>query len=171
LFNKVTTDEVLARALHRYALLVLKDRDGSDLETLAVFDPANRAVIGEVYGDKPTTVSYTHELLVNMSEHEPWSLIAVHNHPYSTFPSPMDYETQWKTRAAYGLVFAHNGSVYKYHVGATKIRAEMIEAAVVKYLRRGYDYQTAYERALFDLYHVGVGIEVFHVTGREDLFI
>ena len=43
-------------------------------------------------------------------------LIAIHNHPDSFAPSFADIATAYKRKYKYGVVVAHNGTIFKYSI-------------------------------------------------------
>lgn len=71
---------------------------------------------------------------------EPYTIIAVHNHPGSSVPSLADLLVCGKRKYKYGIVVCHNGKIYKYAVDKDKFNPAIANAALDKLEIGGYNH-------------------------------
>lgn len=92
---------------------MLEHHDGDKYEDLYFLDTSNNdyryqdKYYAEIQKVEPTK-AMRKLLLDNVN------IIGIHNHPNSTIPSLDDFHVCEERNYKYGLVFCHNGSIYKY---------------------------------------------------------
>ena len=76
-------------------------------------------------------------------------VMIVHNHPEGSPPSIEDINAIFDIPNVEGLVAGHNGTLYRYTAPQKSIDKIDFYVAINKY--KEYTYNTAFEKALFDL--------------------
>ena len=69
---------------------------------------------------------------------EPYSIIAIHNHPGSSAPSLPDIMACKDRKYKYGLVACHDGKIYKYAVDESKFNKVIAHYALERLAKSGY---------------------------------
>lgn len=102
------------RTMYQESRDMLNHRTGTKFEDLSF--------IGSNTGDFITRTDFNEESKVEPSkrmykmlrESEPYSIIAIHNHPKSATPSIDDIGCAYERKYKYGVIACHNGSLYRY---------------------------------------------------------
>lgn len=155
-FTDITGENKISRSLWENALDMLDHRSGTKYEDLAFVDSkTGDAKINKNY-DKENTASPSKSMKKMLTEAEPYSVIAIHNHPGSSAPSYSDLVVCKNRKYKYGLVVCHDGTIYKYSVDDKKFNKPMAISAVDLLLKNGYTKEV--KKRLKD---AGVSLEVW----------
>ena len=155
-FSDITGEKKVSRSLWENALDMLDHRSGTKYEDLAFVDSkTGDAKINKNY-DKENTASPSKSMKKILTEAEPYSVIAIHNHPGSSAPSYSDLVVCKNRKYKYGLVVCHDGTIYKYSVDDKKFNKPMAISAVDLLLKNGYTKEV--KKRLKD---AGVSLEVW----------
>ena len=155
-FTDITGENKISRSLWENALDMLDHRSGTRYEDLAFVDSkTGDAKINKNY-DKENTASPSKSMKKMLTEAEPYSVIAIHNHPGSSAPSYSDLVVCKNRKYKYGLVVCHDGTIYKYSVDDKKFNKPMAISAVDLLLKNGYTKEV--KKRLKD---AGVSLEVW----------
>ncbi|MDE6210087.1 MAG: hypothetical protein K2M73_10515 [Lachnospiraceae bacterium] len=100
-----------------------------------------------------------------LNESLPYTIVAIHNHPYSSVPSLNDIATAVKRKYKYGIVVCHNGNIFKYKVNSeynivnTEIYLEKLNNIIYN---RNYkdDYEKLFNECISKLREAGVELEM-----------
>lgn len=94
---------------------MLEHHSGDRYEDLYFIDSANNTLkFQDNYYTEIQKVEPTKSMIKMLDEGT--SVIGIHNHPNSTIPSLDDFYVCQERGYKYGLVFCHNGSIYKYRI-------------------------------------------------------
>ncbi len=90
---------------------------------------------------------------------EPYTVIAVHNHPGSSVPSVEDLKAALSGKYKYGVVVCHNGVIFKYSI--TKEFDLMLTNMFLDNLQNAlYNGVGTVESALKKFTDIGISMEV-----------
>jgi proteasome lid subunit RPN8/RPN11 len=124
-FDNLTDNDDLNRLIYSKAKEILYHRSGTEYEDLAFIDtktgvvlenanfPENEKLLGKEEKEVIRKVKPTSAMRKMVSEN-PYSVIAVHNHPGSSLPSLTDLNTALLKKYKFGIILAHTGKIYKY---------------------------------------------------------
>ena len=104
---------------HEDVLRMLSHRSGTDLEDLYAYDATEGKRIGSVTtSTTPKEVRAPDEMTAAIAKavalgHD---VVMLHNHPDSMPPSDSDLLSLMTTKAKYGIITCHDGSVYRYEL-------------------------------------------------------
>lgn len=117
---------------------MLSHRSGTEYEDLAFINSKNgKTLINKSYNvirqAKPNK-----RMKKLLKQSEPYTIIAVHNHPGSSVPSLADIRTAFARKYKYGLVVCHDGTIYKYSV-SEQYNEIMAISALARLEQKGYN--------------------------------
>ena len=145
---------------------ILKHRDGTHFEDLGfVFSDGKKTLINKSYDFYDGTTSAckpTRKMMKALKKAPDNSVIGFHNHPTSNSPSFADIQAAYERNYKYGLVFTHDGTMYKYAITANydpfNAFFKLDELSTALY-NKGVN-STAFHDAIRELEKVGVKMEV-----------
>jgi proteasome lid subunit RPN8/RPN11 len=126
-FDNLTDNDDVNRLVYNKSKEILYHRSGTEYEDLAFIDtktgvvlensnfPENEKLLGKEEKDVIRKVKPT-SAMRKMVQENPYSVIAVHNHPGSSLPSLTDLNTALLKKYKFGIILAHSGKIYKYTV-------------------------------------------------------
>ena len=136
--DKIPESTEVKRSVWKNAKDMLYHRSGTKYEDIAFIDSkTGRSIINKNF-DKESTASPNKRMKAMLKELEPYTIIAVHNHPGSSPPSLSDILACKERKYKYGLVACHDGMIYKYSVDDRKFNKPMAISAVDLLLKNGY---------------------------------
>ncbi|WP_294475091.1 hypothetical protein [uncultured Ruminococcus sp.] len=139
------TDELICQK----ARDMLIHRNNTYYEDMYLFDEIKGSVVAtQTHSNKPQEIVYNLSLETAIKKHRPNFLISLHNHPESKPPSGDDLASCGMRKYQKGLICCHNGDVYIYQTGKKPFTANLFDATVDKYKKRGYTEISAYEQTL-----------------------
>jgi proteasome lid subunit RPN8/RPN11 len=111
-------DETVTREMFDKIKLTLDHRDGTHFEDLTYINTiTKKGLINQNYnyyknGKSECKPSKRMEKMQKAADD--YTVIAIHNHPTSTFPSKYDIFSASTKRYKYGIIIAHDGTIYRY---------------------------------------------------------
>lgn len=155
-FTDITGENKISRSLWENALDILDHRSGTKYEDLAFIDSkTGKSIINKSY-DKESTASPSKSMKKMLGDSEPYSIIAIHNHPGSSVPSYSDLVVCRNRKYKYGLVVCHDGTIYQYSVDNRKFNKPIASSALDLLQKDGYTKEV--KKQLKD---AGVSLEVW----------
>ncbi len=106
----------IARCMSQEARKMLHHRTGTLYEDLSFIDSKTGKYITRNDYNVEKEVMPSKRMIKMVEEAEPYSIIAIHNHPTSSTPSMSDINSAWKKKYKYGLIACHNGNIFKYRI-------------------------------------------------------
>lgn len=116
-FNNLTESPQVNDIILKHSRKILKDRTGTNLESLVLIDAEKGTLIGMVEDSIETDrISYNEkvEKLITKAREDGRSIFAIHNHPDGYPPTADDCESAGIRGYAAGISVGHNGNVYQY---------------------------------------------------------
>lgn len=95
---------------------MMKHRGGTKYEDMIFIDSKTNEHHFQRKYNVESEVMPTIEMQKMVKNSEPYTVIAIHNHPQSHCPSLSDLKTNYTMKYKYGVAVGHNGIVYKYSV-------------------------------------------------------
>lgn len=116
LFQGITGDKSVDNRICQECRGILKDRSGTEYETLVLLDYETGKRIAIQHGVKHSVGTYTEQTIIAIKEAKQHGrkIIAIHNHPYGYPPSISDSASALTRGYDLGVVCGHNGNVYTY---------------------------------------------------------
>ena len=128
------------RSIWQNAKDMLNHRTGTKYEDLAFINSkTGKSIINKSF-DKERHASPNRKMIDMLRKTEPYTIIAVHNHPGSSVPSLADLLVCGKRKYKYGIVVCHDGKIYKYAVDKDKFNPAIANAALDKLEIGGYNH-------------------------------
>lgn len=128
------------RSIWQNAKDMLHHRTGTKYEDLAFVDSkTGKSVINKAF-DKERHAAPNRKMVDMLKETEPYTIIAIHNHPGSSVPSLADLSVCGRRKYKYGIVVCHDGKIYKYDVDKDKFNPAIANAALDKMEIEGYNH-------------------------------
>lgn len=156
------------RNLFQSAKDILKHRDGTRYEDLGfIFTDGRRTLINKSYDyyDSTTRTSAcvpSRKMMKALKKAPEYSVIGIHNHPSSNSPSYADINVALERKYKYGIIFAHDGTIYKYSIlpNYDSFNAYFGLDNLSKALYNNGVGSTEFNTAIRQLENVGVKVEV-----------
>lgn len=147
-FSSITNSEQVNNTLYKKAIDILKDKSGTEYETLHLIDlDTGKVVATSAHTKVPQTVSPNKEVLKAVRKAKPRTLVGIHNHPNSLPPSGSDFSTAKNREYYVGVVACHNGDVWVYKA-RKPVTSYIFDMQVANYKNDGYTDLEAYEKTM-----------------------
>ena len=166
-FTDSLEDTEISREIYKNAKEMLEHRDGTHFEDLAYIDTVKgKSLINKAYDfydekKNKSACKPSKPMKKLLREAEPGTVIGLHNHPQSYVPSDSDIMIAYERQYKYGLIFAHNGTKFKYHVNENydplKVHLHLDNLQKALYDKNTEKIKTYID----DLKKAGVDMEVF----------
>lgn len=114
LYNNLDESVDIQRTACKKAREMLAHRSGTKFEDMTFINTATGEALTRTDYEVENQVLPSKRMRRMVSEAEPHTVIAIHNHPGSSVPSITDLETAYEKRYKYGLIACHNGYVMRY---------------------------------------------------------
>lgn len=114
LYNNLDESVDIQRTACKKAREMLAHRSGTKFEDMTFINTATGEALTRTDYEVENQVLPSKQMRKMVSEAEPHTVIAIHNHPGSSVPSITDLETAYEKRYKYGLIACHNGYVMRY---------------------------------------------------------
>lgn len=135
--------EMVSKRLNDGIREIIKHREGTLYEDLGFIDSVSgKSRINKKYDYydpvKKVSQCMPNKSMIRMAQKaDAYTIISFHNHPKNYAPSKQDLNNARDRKYKYGLVLAHNGTIFKYQVDPSfvynndvKIQLEKIEKAI-----------------------------------------
>ena len=116
LYNNLDESTEIQRTAFQQAKAMLNHRNGTKYEDLTFIDTLTGKYLTRDDYDVENEVIPSRRMRSMVTNNDPYTVIAVHNHPGSSVPSIADSESAYRHKYKYGVVACHNGTVMKYEV-------------------------------------------------------
>lgn len=138
---------------------MLRHRSGTLFEDLTFVDTRTGEFITRTDYDHIRSVLPSSRMRKMVNDAPDYTIVAIHNHPESTAPSPGDIHVLHARRNAYGVVLGHDGSIWKYSIRPDKFNEAAYSSAFAKLDKAGYNNDSV-KQFIEDAKANGVDIEV-----------
>ena len=136
--NALDENTKTKRNIWKKAVEILSHRTGTEYEDLAfIHSGTGKSLVNKSY-DAIRQAKPNKRMKKLLSQSEPYTIIAIHNHPGSGVPSLGDIRAAYERKYKYGIVICHDGTIYKYSV-SEKYNDVMAISALARLERRGYN--------------------------------
>ncbi len=115
-FDQLGESTQMTRIISQQSRGVLKHRNGTEFEDLVFIDSVTGNVKTRTDYNVPRMVEPSKAMRKMLSDAEPHTIIAIHNHPSSTVPSISDINAARDRKYKYGIIACHDGKLFKYSV-------------------------------------------------------
>ena len=157
----------ITRQMYHETKNILNHRTGTLYEDLTFIDSKTGKLITQTNYNVEREVMPSKRMKKIVETSEPYSIIAIHNHPTSSVPSMSDINSAWKKKYKYGVIACHNGNLYKYKINGeyNEFSADMLLDRVnsIIYNRNtlGSEFDFKLQKALSELKENNIVLEVF----------
>ena len=157
----------ITRQMYHETKNILNHRTGTLYEDLTFIDSKTGKLITQTNYNVEREVMPSKRMKKMVETSEPYSIIAIHNHPTSSVPSMSDINSAWKKKYKYGVIACHNGNLYKYKINGeyNEFSADMLLDRVnsIIYNRNtlGSEFDFKLQKALSELKENNIVLEVF----------
>ncbi len=114
IFNEFSESAQISRIMCQESRNMLKHRTGTEFEDLTFIDSKSGQYITRTDYNVKSQVKPSKRMCQMLRKSEPYSIIAIHNHPKSGMPSIDDIGCAYERKYKYGVIACHNGSLYRY---------------------------------------------------------
>lgn len=136
--NTLPENPAIHRMIYNEMVNAVKTRSGTEYESLIFINSNTKEVKRSLESKRRLSVAPTAGMLKMISRSEDHSIIAIHNHPGSSVPSWADIVVAKERKYKYGLIAAHDGTIYKYEI-IGDIKKMFYTSAIAKLDRTGYN--------------------------------
>lgn len=163
LYNNLDESVDIQRTACKKAREMLAHRSGTKFEDMTFINTVTGEALTRTDYEAENQVLPSKRMRRMVSEAEPHTVIAIHNHPGSSVPSITDLETAYEKRYKYGLIVCHNGYVMRYRVLGefNEVIVDQLLDKANKYLYNGSETTVRLEAMLDLLKAENVELEVF----------
>lgn len=130
-------DKSMCRIIASEMINIIKQRSGTEYESLVFINIETKEVKRSLEMNLRQTVAPTNKMEKMLKSSKEYSIIAIHNHPGSSVPSWSDIMVASIRKYRYGLIAAHDGTIFKYKITG-EINRIFYDAAVAKLDKTGY---------------------------------
>ena len=147
-FSKLTDNQKANEKVLDISKTMLKHCDGTEHEDMYLISMEGEIISKVTDSVSKLGINYSDEFkeaLERIAENNT-PVIALHNHPHGTPPSPDDFKKAFENKYNIGVAVGHNGQVYVYSNNSVKITLEMADkmAEDIEFLyRMGWDIDRA----------------------------
>ncbi|MDR0903123.1 MAG: hypothetical protein LBM59_00640 [Ruminococcus sp.] len=135
-FDNISDNKELNKNLYQRAKKMLNHRSGTDFEDMYWFDENTGKEFTSITNMSiPSVVKYSPDFMKKY--HDIKNKVTIHNHPRSMPPSMGDFESAYRNGYSFGVIAAHDGTVYIYR-NLTKPQAELYDSITSNLRAMGY---------------------------------
>lgn len=136
--DKISDNADVNRSIWNCAKEILNHRTGTKYEDLVFVDSTTgKFALNKDYNVE-NRAKPNKPMNKMLSELEPHTIIAIHNHPGSSAPSISDIMVCVQRKYKYGVVVCHDGKIYKYSVDKEKFNKMNASFALDRIEKKGY---------------------------------
>lgn len=115
-FENLDESTDIIKILWKEAKEILNHRNGTYYEDILFVNAETSRFLKRTDYDNIKSVLPSRRMIRMVESSNKHTIIALHNHPGSSFPSIDDINNAYKHNYRYGLIACHNGNVFKYTV-------------------------------------------------------
>ena len=162
-FSTITEDQEANKRILEISKSVLKHCDGTDHEDMYLLGMDGKVISKVTDSVSRLGINYSDEFkeALNAIIENNTPVVALHNHPHGTPPSPDDFRKAYENKYTIGMAIGHNGQVYVYtneNVEISFTQADQIADDIEFLYRMGWDIDRA-SKKVYDDY--GLNYTVF----------
>ena len=116
LYNNLDESVDIQRTACKKAREMLAHRSGTKFEDMTFINTATGEALTRTDYEVENQVLPSKRMRRMVSEAEPHTVIAIHNHPGSSVPSYTDIRSAYERKYKYGLIACHDGKLMRYKV-------------------------------------------------------
>ncbi len=135
--NSLPESKEICREIWSEMVNIISQRSGTELESLVFINPETNEIKRSLESKLLRTVAPTKKMKQMLQQSKEHTIIAIHNHPGSSVPSWADIKVAADRKYKYGLIAAHDGTVFKYRI-VGEINRLYYDSAVAKLDRLSY---------------------------------
>nr|DAF83263.1 MAG TPA: minor capsid protein [Caudoviricetes sp.] len=151
-------DKSMCRIIASEMINIIKQRSGTEYESLVFINIETKEVKRSLEMNLRQTVAPTNKMEKMLKSSKEYSIIAIHNHPGSSVPSWSDIMVASIRKYRYGLIAAHDGTIFKYKITG-EINRIFYDAAVAKLDKTGYT-ESSLKEFCIEVSDAGVEMEM-----------
>ena len=166
-YSQITDNQKVNESILSVAKTMLKHCDGTEHEDLYLIGMDGRVVAKVTDSVSKLGINYSDEFkeaLANVISNKT-PVIAIHNHPHGTPPSPDDFMKAFDNKYGIAVVAGHNGQLYVYKNTSVEISmndADTMAGEIAFFYEQGFDIDRASE-----MVYDGFGLEYTILEGVE----
>lgn len=136
----ITENNKLNEQLYNVSNKIFNHRDGTLKEDMYLLNGKNGDILASQTNMK-TNLNITYNPQMKKAIEKNKNIIAIHNHPLSMPPSINDINSAFERKYKFGVVLAHDGTIYTYNIKKmkTKISQREYDIAVEKFTKMYYN--------------------------------
>ena len=153
----------IGKTIAHVALKALQHRDHSDREDLYLIDArTGQEVAKNVKATERLKVFPTERMKQLLGKDDGRQYIIFHNHPLSSPPSAVDFNSLYKNpKIKFGVIVGHDGTVYKYTAPKEIFPEIDLKISIIKHKKYGLSEEGAIKKAYEELSKIyGFSLEV-----------
>lgn len=135
--NSLPESKEICREIWSEMVNIISQRSGTELESLVFINTETNEIKRSLESKLLRTVAPTKKMKQMLQQSKEHTIIAIHNHPGSSVPSWADIKVAADRKYKYGLIAAHDGTVFKYRI-IGEINRLYYDSAVAKLDRLSY---------------------------------
>ena len=161
LYNNLEESVKIQRYAYQCAKEMLQHRSGTKFEDMTYINTVTGEQLTRSDYDVENQVMPSKRMKEMVQKSEPYTVIALHNHPGNSVPSMADIHSAYVQKYKYGLIVCHNGVLMRYCVTGESnyvVVPPLLDKAQ-KYLYNNNE--KALQRVLAELKEENIILEVF----------
>ena len=115
-FNEFNENKKVIRKMWEESKKAIKHRSGTKYEDMIFVHSQTGEVCAQTQYEIESQVMPTRKMKGMINDSEPFTVIAIHNHPGSGVPSIADLRSSFEHKYKYGVIACHNGTLMQYRV-------------------------------------------------------
>lgn len=165
--SKITDNQEVNESILNVAKTIFKHCDGTEHEDLYLLGMDGKVIAKVTDSVSKLGINYSEEFkeaLANTIANKT-NVIAIHNHPHGTPPSPDDFMKAYENKYGIAIVAGHNGQLYVYKNTGVEISmndADTMAGDIAFFYEQGFDIDRASE-----MVYDGFGLKYTILEGVE----
>lgn len=135
--NSLPESKEICRKIWSEMVNIISQRSGTELESLVFINTETNEIKRSLESKLLRAVAPTKKMKRMLRHSKEHTIIAIHNHPGSSAPSWADIKVAADRKYKYGLIAAHDGTVFKYRI-IGEINRLYYDSAIAKLDRLSY---------------------------------
>ena len=150
-FSNITNNSEANESIYNASKAILDHCDGTEHEDIYLIGMDGEIISKVTDSVSKLGVNYTDEFRQALADASANNtpIIAIHNHPYGTPPSPDDFKKAYENNYSIGVAVGHNGQVYIYSNNSVELTLKDCDT-IDDGIKTLYSYGTDIDRASKD---------------------